>query len=163
MRRCRAERTEWTIARLGGVAEWSKAAVLKTDPLSAQGCTDAKTPQIWASGTQVPAPEGTEWHRDQGGDQGRDHGGGLGLGELAERLLAAVAEGSMSSFELARSLAAAVVELAIVRRAQALDGLLKEGSPFALVRAGGRRPARPAVHTERHHARRDRACGVSCP
>ena len=83
------------------------------------------------------APGGTERHRDQAGDQGRDHETktAFGLGALAQELLAAVAEGSPTSVELAGRLVRAILDEPLVKRALALDELLRTGSPFALVRA----------------------------
>jgi len=53
----------------------------------------------------------------------------------AEAVLAAVAGGSQSSFELAAEMVMSVLEEPLVRMAVALDALLKAKSPFALVRA----------------------------
>ena len=76
-------------------------------------------------------------HRYQTLDQARDHETkpSFGLEEPAERLLKAVADGAPESVELARDLALAVLDQPVVRRALAVDELLRAGSPFALVRA----------------------------
>jgi hypothetical protein len=83
------------------------------------------------------APGGTERHRDQAGDQGRDHEtkSAFGLGQQAEELLAAVADGSSTSIELAGQLVRAILDEPLVKGALALDELLRTQSPFALVRA----------------------------
>ncbi len=54
---------------------------------------------------------------------------------VARDLLVAVAAGDARSVELAGELARAVLEAPVVRRAAALEELLRSGSPFALVRA----------------------------
>ena len=83
------------------------------------------------------APGGTERHRDQAGDQGWDHEtkSAFGLGQQAEELLAAVADGSSTSIELAGQLVRAILDEPLVKGALALDELLRTQSPFALVRA----------------------------
>ncbi len=93
--------------------------------------------EIEPSGTNILAPSGTERHRDQVSDQSADHEtkAGLGLGDLAEELLGAVADGSMSSVGLARALVTAVLDEALVKQALVLDEMLRTQSPFALVRA----------------------------
>lgn len=80
---------------------------------------------------------GTKRHRDQGQDQGRDHETKLGLGpvQTARDLLVAVADGEERSVGLAGDLARAVLDDPTVRRALALEELLRTRSPFALVRA----------------------------
>jgi hypothetical protein len=54
---------------------------------------------------------------------------------VARELLVAVADGEERSVALAGDLARAVLEDPMVRRAMALEGLLRTRSPFALVRA----------------------------
>jgi hypothetical protein len=80
------------------------------------------------------APNGTERHRDHESDHGSDHGTNRRLG-LARELLVAVADGDERSVGLAGDLARAVLDEPIVRRALALESLLRTRSPFALVRA----------------------------
>jgi hypothetical protein len=106
-------------------------------PPSARGCTDGNPREREGSETKSLAPSGTERHRDQGLDQVGDHETKpiLGLEVAAERLLRAVAEGATESVELARQLVMAVLQEPLVRRAVALDELLRKQSPLALVRA----------------------------
>jgi hypothetical protein len=83
------------------------------------------------------APSGTERHAGPKLDQAADHETKriFGLEAAAERLLQAVAEGKAESVELARGLVAAVLGNDTVKRAVALDELLRKQSPLALVRA----------------------------
>jgi hypothetical protein len=85
------------------------------------------------------APSGTERHRDQTSDQARDQATksilGRDLEQTAERLLRAVAEGAPESVELAKELVVVVLGAETVKRAVALDELLRKQSPLALVRS----------------------------
>lgn len=112
-------------------------AITHSPAVAAGGCTERKPAENGTSGTKNVAPGGTERHRDQAGDQGRDHEtkGAFGLGQQAEELLAAVANGSSTSIELAGQLVRAILDEPLVKGALALDELLRTQSPFALVRA----------------------------
>jgi hypothetical protein len=102
----------------------------------AGGCTSTKAREIERAATNNPARSGTERHRDQERDQVRDQVTNSGdLVALASALLEAVAAGRAESLELALHLAEGVLDIALARRAMALRDLLKERSPFALVRA----------------------------
>jgi hypothetical protein len=57
------------------------------------------------------------------------------LGDLARAVLTAVAEGDMEGLRMADELADAVLSQHLVERARVLKRLLRERSPFALVRA----------------------------
>lgn len=103
------------------------------------GCTDGNSRESEPSATKNLAPSGTQRHRDQTYDQARDQATkpifGRDLEAAAERLLRAVAEGAAESVELAKELVVAVLGDPMVRRAVALDELLRRQSPLALVRA----------------------------
>jgi hypothetical protein len=97
-----------------------------------------KVQQIQGVATKNPARKSTERHGDQGRDQERDHVTKTALPNLpglAGELLEAVAEGRPESVEMAQRIAEAVLDLPLVRRAAVLRDLLRDGSPFALVRA----------------------------
>lgn len=106
---------------------------------AAMGCTDGNPRESEPSATKKLAPSGTERHRDQTSDQAPDQATkpifGRDLEAAAERLLRAVAEGAAESVELAKELVVAVLGDPMVRRAVALDELLRRQSPLALVRA----------------------------
>ena len=72
---------------------------------------------------------------DQARDQETKPIFGHGLEQAAERLLRAVAEGKAESVELAKELVVVVLGDDTVKRAVALDELLRKQSPLALVRA----------------------------
>ena len=100
--------------------------------------TERNSAQSGPSETKLDAPERTERHRDQALDQTPDHGTKIArpnLSALAERLLGAIANGAADSVTLAESLVREVLDDPVVRRARALEELLKVRSPFALVRA----------------------------
>jgi hypothetical protein len=101
------------------------------------GCTERKSRENGDIETKNLAPSGTGRHRDQTLDQSRDHETKtiFGLEEMAERLLKAVADGLPSSVELARELVRVVLNDGLVKQALALDELLRNTSPLALVRA----------------------------
>jgi hypothetical protein len=92
--------------------------------------------------TKKDAPKGTETHGDQGRYQARDQADPPvtkaalpNLLGLAGEVLSAVAGGRTESLEMAGRMAEAVLDLPLVSRASVLRDLLRERSPFALVRA----------------------------
>jgi hypothetical protein len=102
----------------------------------AGGCTSTKAREIERAATNTPARNGTERHRDQERDQVRDQVTNSGdLVALASAVLDAVAAGRTESLDLALQLAETVLDVPLIRRATVLRDLLKERSPFALVRA----------------------------
>ncbi len=105
--------------------------------MSAGGRTDGNAERLEAAKTKTVAPSGTERHQDQTLDHVPDHETKNNFGPVycARELLEAVAAGEERSVELAAELVKAVLADATVKRALALEELLKTRSPFALVRA----------------------------
>lgn len=119
------------------------------------GCIDGNPRESEPSATKIPAPRGTQRHRDQTSDQATKPIFGRDLEAAAERLLRAVAEGAAESVELAKELVVLVLGDDLVKRVVALDELLRKQSPLALVRAvelaeGLLQHARAANHMASH-------------
>jgi hypothetical protein len=109
-----------------------------SNPMRAGSSTELHVPEGEALGTTRAALERIELHADHGLDHGGDHGTttvGPQLEALTTAVLEGIAKGDPEAVVLADRMSAALLDVPLVRRALTLHELLRDRSPFALVRA----------------------------